>query len=91
MPTSSPTTTSGRYPGLIAASALLVDYVLTVAVSVAAGLAAVTAAFPGVGEHRVAIAVVIVALITSLNLRGLKESGTIFAIPTYGFLICWQP
>lgn len=77
----------GRYPGLIAASALLVDYVLTVAVSVAAGLAAVSAAFPGVRDLRVMLAVGVVALITALNLRGLKESGTIFSIPTYGFLI----
>jgi amino acid transporter len=77
----------GAYPGLIAASALLVDYVLTVAVSVAAGLAAVSAAFPGVREHRVFVGITIVVLITGLNLRGLKESGTVFAIPTYGFLL----
>jgi amino acid transporter len=77
----------GRFPGLIAASALLVDYVLTVAVSVAAGLAAVSAAFPAVRAHRVLLAVAIVVLITTLNLRGLKESGTIFSIPTYGFLV----
>ncbi|MEX2552590.1 MAG: APC family permease [Actinomycetota bacterium] len=77
----------GAFPGLIAASALLVDYVLTVAVSVAAGLAAVSAAFPGVREQRVLLAVAIVGVISALNLRGLKESGTIFSIPTYGFLI----
>lgn len=77
----------GAPAGLVAASALLVDYVLTVSVSVAAGLAAVSAAFPGVRDHRVLLGVAIVALITGLNLRGLKESGTVFAIPTYGFLL----
>ncbi len=77
----------GASAGLIAASALLVDYVLTVSVSIAAGLAAVSAAFPAVRDHRVLLGVAIVAVITGLNLRGLKESGTIFAIPTYGFLI----
>lgn len=77
----------GKYPGLIAAGALLVDYILTVAVSVAAGMAAVGAAFPQFRENRLGGALLIVGLITFLNLRGLKESGTIFAVPTYGFLI----
>lgn len=77
----------GAFPGLIAASSLLVDYVLTVAVSVAAGLAAVSAAFPAVRDHRVLLGIAVVTLITALNLRGLKESGTVFAIPTYGFLL----
>ncbi|MGH2768377.1 MAG: APC family permease, partial [Actinomycetota bacterium] len=77
----------GRAPGLIAASALLVDYVLTVSVSTAAGIAAIGAAFPGLRQHRSVAAVTIVALIALLNLRGLKESGRIFAVPTYGFLI----
>jgi amino acid transporter len=73
--------------GLIAAGALLIDYVLTVSVSTAAGLAAVGAALPAIRDHRVGIALAVVAFITILNLRGLKESGTIFAIPTYGFLL----
>jgi len=73
--------------GLIAAGALLIDYVLTVSVSTAAGLAAVGAALPAIREHRVGMALAVVAFITTLNLRGLKESGTIFAIPTYGFLL----
>ncbi len=77
----------GPFPGLIAASSILIDYILTVAVSVAAGVGAVGAAFPEVRGHRVALALAVVALITALNLRGLKESGTIFAIPTYGFLL----
>lgn len=77
----------GVAPGLIAASALLIDYVLTVAVSVAAGVAAVGAAFPNMRDHRMGLALAVVAVITFLNLRGLKESGTVFAIPTYGFLV----
>lgn len=77
----------GAFSGLIAASALLIDYVLTVSVSVAAGMAAVSAAFPGLREHRLGIALGIVAFVTALNLRGLKESGTVFAVPTYGFLL----
>ncbi len=77
----------GRYPGLIAGSALLIDYVLTVAVSVAAGVGAIVAALPFAGEHRVAAALAVVALVTMANLRGLKEAGAIFAVPTYGFLL----
>jgi amino acid transporter len=77
----------GAFPGLIAASSLLVDYVLTVAVSVAAGIQALIAAFPNLADQRLVLAVSVVALICLANLRGLKESGTLFAIPTYGFLI----
>ena len=77
----------GAPPGLIAAAALLIDYVLTVSVSVAAGVAAAGAAVAAVGDHRVAIALGAVALIAGLNLRGMKESGGLFAIPTYGFLV----
>lgn len=73
--------------GLVAASSLLIDYTLTVSVSVAAGVAALGAIIPSARDHKVAIAVGVVALITALNLRGLKESGTVFAIPTYGFLV----
>ena len=77
----------GRTPGLIAAAALLVDYVLTVSVSVAAGVAAVTSAAPDLHDLRVPIGVAVVALITLGNLRGVRESGTIFAAPTYFFLL----
>ncbi|MEX2552586.1 MAG: APC family permease, partial [Actinomycetota bacterium] len=73
--------------GLIAASALLIDYVLTVSVSIAAGVAAAGAAIPDLRDHKVGVALAAVALITALNLRGMKESGTVFAIPTYGFLV----
>jgi amino acid transporter len=73
--------------GVAVASALLVDYVLTVAVSVSAGVANLGSVVPLVAEHKVAVAVVSVALLTAVNLRGIRESGTAFAIPTYGFMI----
>jgi amino acid transporter len=76
----------GDTAGLVAGAALLIDYVLTVAVSVAAGVAAVTSAFPVWFEHRVALSLAFVALITLGNLRGVRESGRIFAAPTYFFL-----
>jgi amino acid transporter len=76
----------GRNAALVAASALLVDYVLTVAVSVAAGVEAITSAFLTLRPHAVLISVVFVALLTVMNLRGVKESGIVFAIPTYGFI-----
>jgi amino acid transporter len=77
----------GIMPGLIAAAALLTDYVLTVAVSVAAGVYAITSAAPELGAHRVILSLGFVALITLANLRGVRESGTLFAIPTYAFII----
>ncbi len=77
----------GPSAGLTAASALLIDYVLTVSVSVAAGVDAITSASPGMAEHKVAIALGFVAFITVMNLRGVRESGTLFAIPTYGFVV----
>ncbi|HYN97477.1 MAG TPA: APC family permease, partial [Pilimelia sp.] len=73
--------------GVAVASALLVDYVLTVAVSVSSGVANLGSVVPFVAEHKVAIAVTAVAVLTAVNLRGLRESGTAFAIPTYGFMI----
>jgi amino acid transporter len=77
----------GESAGLAAASALLVDYVLTVAVSVVAGVAAITSAFPGLSRHAVSLSVGFVVLLTVMNLRGVKESGKAFAVPTYGFLL----
>ena len=77
----------GMFPGLTAAASLLIDYTLTVAVSVSAGVAALTSAFPALDGVRVIIAILIVAFITLMNLRGVKESGTFFSIPTYGFVI----
>ena len=77
----------GESAGLAAASALLVDYVLTVAVSVVAGVAALTSAFPELSRHAVSLSVGFVVLLTVMNLRGVKESGKAFAVPTYGFLL----
>ncbi len=77
----------GTWPGLVAAAALLIDYILTVAVSVSAGTAALASAFPEFAPYRVDVALVIVAFITIMNLRGVKESGTFFSIPTYMFII----
>src|SRR6185369_12718783 len=73
----------GRYPSLVAGAALLIDYVLTVAVSVAAGIAAVTSAFPELYPYRVGLGVLGLTLITVGNLRGVRESGRLFALPTY--------
>src|SRR3990172_6371809 len=78
----------GLYPALTAGAALIVDYVLTVAVSVAAGVAAVTSAFPSLHEHRVALALSAVLLLTLGNLRGVREAGRYFSLPTYFFIIC---
>jgi amino acid transporter len=77
----------GQSAGLVAASALLVDYVLTVAVSVVAGVAAITSAVPSLTRHAVGLSVGFVVLLTLVNLRGVKESGKAFAAPTYGFLL----
>jgi len=76
----------GVRPGLVAASALLVDYVLTVAVSVVAGVAAITSAFPALVPHAVGLSLACVLLLTVVNLRGVRESGRAFALPTYGFV-----
>ncbi len=76
----------GVNASLVAASALLVDYVLTVAVSVAAGVDAITSALLTTRPYAVAFSLGFVALLAVMNLRGVKESGTIFAIPTYGFI-----
>ena len=76
----------GETPALVAAASLLIDYVLTVSVSVAAGVAAVTSAFPDLRPHRVAVALGCIALLTVGNLRGVRESGRIFAAPAYAFI-----
>ncbi len=76
----------GEAPGLVAAAALLIDYVLTVAVSVAAGIAAITSAVPELHEHRVGLGLLAIAILTWGNLRGVRESGKIFALPTYLFV-----
>lgn len=79
----------GDVAGLTAAAALSVDYILTVAVSIAAGVFAITSAFPALHPAGVEISIALVAAVTLLNLRGLRESGTIFAIPTYMFIVAF--
>lgn len=76
----------GMYPSLFAAGALLTDYVLTVSVSVSAGIRAITSAAPELQEYRVYMALAAIVLLTWINLRGVRESGTVFALPTYAFV-----
>ncbi|MDO8964753.1 MAG: APC family permease [Coriobacteriia bacterium] len=76
----------GNFPGLVAGGALLIDYVLTVAVSISAGTAAITSAFPAALPFKVWIAVGLVLVLSIMNLRGVKESGAIFAAPTFFFI-----
>ncbi|MBN1965148.1 MAG: APC family permease [Anaerolineae bacterium] len=76
----------GAIPAQIAGAALLTDYILTVAVSISAGVAQITSGFPALAPYRVEIAVGVILLMMIVNLRGVKESGRIFAIPTYFFL-----
>jgi amino acid transporter len=76
----------GMVPGLLAAAALLVDYVLTVSVSVAGGVLAITTAFPGVDPIKVWVGVAFIALLTIGNLRGIREAGVVFAGPTYFYV-----
>ena len=78
----------GITPALVAGSSLLLDYVLTVAVSVAAGIAAITSAFPGLFEHRVALSVLTIFIILIANLRGVRESAAVFSGPVYLFIGC---
>ncbi len=77
----------GELPSLVAGGSLLVDYVLTVAVSIAAGVLAMYSAFPGLKDYRVEICLFFVLLLTVANLRGVKESGTFFAVPTYAYMV----
>jgi len=77
----------GSWAGLIAAAALLVDYMMTVVVSIVAGVFAIGSAFPAANEHKVILSIGFVWLVTIANLRGTRESGTLFAVPTYGFVV----
>jgi len=79
-------TNLGTLPGLLAAAALLVDYLLNAAVSLTAGVAALASAFPDLWPHRVSIALILLLVITLVNLRGLQEAGTFMAVPVYIFL-----
>ena len=76
----------GTLPSLVGAAALLVDYVLTVAVSVTAGVLALTSVAPSFAAHKVGLSLAFVALLTVVNLRGVRESGILFALPTYSFV-----
>jgi amino acid transporter len=76
----------GTVAGQTAGAALMIDYILTVSVSVAAGVAAITSAVPAWLPHRVALGLVAIAVVTLANLRGVRQSGQIFALPTYGFI-----
>ena len=76
----------GEFPALIAGASLLTDYILTVSVSIAAGVAQITSAFPFLYDYRVLLSVGFILFVMLMNLRGVKESGTAFAIPTYFFV-----
>src|SRR2546421_1472109 len=77
----------GTLPGLVAAAALLTDYILTVSVSVVAGVFAITSAVASLHPYKVELSIGFVVLITLANLRGVRESGRLFAIPPYGFIL----
>ncbi len=77
----------GTLPSLIAAAALLTDYSLTVSVSVSAGIRAIVSAFPEIYDFRVWLALIIIGILTWMNLRGVRESGSVFAVPTYAFVV----
>src|SRR3954468_11018617 len=79
----------GEYPALVAGASLLVDYILTVAVSISAGVAAIISipTFRGLADSRVGLGLGLILVITVLNLRGIKESGTVFAFPTYIYIV----
>src|SRR5712691_2605580 len=77
----------GTLPSLVAAAALLTDYILTVAVSVAAGIVAITSAAPSLHPYRVWLSLACVLALTVANLRGVREAGFLFALPTYGFVL----
>jgi len=77
----------GEFPALLGGASLLIDYVLTVAVSVAAGVAAITSAVPALLPWRVWVGSVIIGILTLANLRGVRESGKIFSLPTFGFIV----
>lgn len=77
----------GLYPGLIAAASLMIDYILTVTVSVSAGIAALTSAVPALQPFVVELCLLLVFLLMLANLRGLRSSGQLFSIPTYAFIV----
>ncbi|HUO41818.1 MAG TPA: APC family permease [Methylomirabilota bacterium] len=84
-------TTLGTVPGLVAAAALIVNYLLNVSVSLTTGVDAIASAFPQLWPHRVVLSLVLLGAITALNLRGMRESGIVMAIPVYIFLFAYLP
>jgi amino acid transporter len=78
----------GLFPGLIAAASLMIDYILTVTVSISAGTAALTSAFPVLHPHTIELCILFIVLLTIANLRGIRESGKLFMFPTYTFVVC---
>src|SRR5919197_160220 len=76
----------GTMPGLIAAAALLTDYILTVSVSISSGIAAITSAYPALAPHAVALCIAAIFVLMLVNLRGVRESGIAFSVPTYLFI-----
>jgi amino acid transporter len=76
----------GRYPGLLAASALMIDYILVAAVGISAGVGALVSAVPQLQPHTLAMCLAILVIVTVVNLRGVREAGLLFMIPTYAFL-----
>src|SRR5690242_15877032 len=77
----------GAFPALVAAAALLTDYILTVSVSVSSGVAQIVSAYPMLFDYRVPISVLCVVFITLINLRGVREAGAAFAVPSYFFIV----
>ena len=84
-------TTLGTVPGLVAAAALIVNYLLNVSVSLTTGVDAIASAFPQLWPHRIVLSLFLLAAITALNLRGMRESGIVMAIPVYIFLFAYLP
>jgi amino acid transporter len=84
-------TTLGVVPGMIAAAALIVNYLLNVPVSITTGVDAIASAFPTLWPHRLALSLLLLAAMTALNLRGMRESGIVMAIPVYLFLFAYLP
>jgi amino acid transporter len=78
----------GVWPGLLAAASLMVDYVLTAAVGISAGVGALVSAAPSLQEHTLLLCLVILVLVTAINLRGVRETGGVFLVPTYLFIFC---
>ena len=77
----------GKHPSLVAAACLVIDYIMTVAVSISSSTAAIAATFPALGQHKVLISLVCIGIITLINLRGVSESSKVFGIPTYAFIL----